>query len=113
MSSSGAACLSSSWERRASDEGGAGQMARRVSRGVGFTALVAGVVVGCLLLGTYGAILGVLITMVGFQMLTRGVEGAPYIVAGISATAGLAVVAWVHGLSWTDMGLGRSTWVTG
>ena len=33
--------------------------------------------------------------------------------AGISATVGLAVVAWVHGLSWTDMGLGRSTWVTG
>ena len=88
-------------------------MVRTVSRGVGFTALVAGVVVGVLLLGTYGAILGVLITMVGFQMLTRGVEGAPYIVAGISATAGLAVVAWKHGLTWTDMGLGRSTWVTG
>jgi membrane protease YdiL (CAAX protease family) len=88
-------------------------MARTVSRGVGFTALVSGVVVGVLLLGTYGAILGVLITMVGFQMLTRGVEGAPYVVAGISATAGLAVVAWKHHLSWTDLGLGRSTWVTG
>jgi membrane protease YdiL (CAAX protease family) len=88
-------------------------MARTVSRGVGFTALVSGVVVGVLILGTYGAILGVLITMVGFQMLTRGVEGAPYVVAGISATAGLAVVAWKHHLSWTDLGLGRSTWVTG
>ena len=88
-------------------------MSRTVSRGVGFTALVAGVAVGVLLLGTYGAILGVLITMVGFQMLTRGVEGAPYIVAGVSATAGLALVAWKHGLSWTDIGLGRSTWVTG
>jgi uncharacterized protein len=88
-------------------------MVRTVSRGVGFTLLIGGVVVGCLLLGTYGAILGVLITMVGFQVLTRGVEGAPYIVAGISATVGLAVVAWKHHLSWTDVGLGRSTWVTG
>jgi membrane protease YdiL (CAAX protease family) len=88
-------------------------MVRTVSRGFGFTALVSGVVVGVLILGTYGAILGVLITMVGFQMLTRGVEGAPYVVAGISATAGLAVLAWKHHLSWTDLGLGRSTWVTG
>jgi membrane protease YdiL (CAAX protease family) len=88
-------------------------MVQTVSRGVGFTALVAGVVVGWLLLGTYGAIAGVLITMVGFQMLTRGVEGAPYIVAGISATVGIAFIGWRHGLSWTDVGIGRSTWVTG
>jgi membrane protease YdiL (CAAX protease family) len=88
-------------------------MGRTVSRGIGFTALIGGVVVGSLVLGTYGAILGVLVTMVGFRMLTRGVEGPPYIVAGISATAGLAFVAWKHQLSWTDVGLGRSTWVTG
>ena len=88
-------------------------MVQTVSRGVGFTALVSGVVVGWLLLGTYGAILGVLITMVGFQMLTRGVEGAPYIVAGISATVGIAFIGWRHGLTWTDVGIGRSTWVTG
>jgi uncharacterized protein len=88
-------------------------MGRTVSRGAGFTLLIGGVLVGWLLLGVYGAIAGVLITMIGFQMLTRGVEGAPYIVAGVSATVGMAFVAWRHGLSWTDVGLGRSTWVTG
>jgi membrane protease YdiL (CAAX protease family) len=86
---------------------------RTVSRGVGFTALIAGVAVGSLVLGTYGAIAGVLVTMVGFQMLTRGVEGAPYIVAGVSTTIAIAFVAWKHSLSWADVGLGRSTWVTG
>jgi len=88
-------------------------MVTTVSRGVGFTLLIGGVIVGWLLLGTYGAIAGVLVTMIGFQGLTRGVEGAPYVVAGVSATVGIASVAWKHGLSWTDIGLGHSTWVTG
>jgi len=88
-------------------------MVTTVRRGVGFTLLIGGVLVGWLLLGTYGAIAGVLVTMLGFQLLTRGVEGAPYIVAGVSATVGIAFVAWRHQLSWTDIGLGRSTWVTG
>lgn len=88
-------------------------MVRTISRSLGATALVAGVIVGTLVLGVPGAIVGVLITMMGFQALTRGVEGTAYVVTGIVTTAGLAVIAWRHSLSWTDLGVGRSTWVTG
>ncbi|MDA8434836.1 MAG: type II CAAX endopeptidase family protein [Actinomycetales bacterium] len=88
-------------------------MVRTVGRGLGAAALVGGVVIGSLVGGTVGAIVGVLITMIGFQTLTRGVEGAPYIVAGVSATVGIVFVAWRHHLTWTDIGLGRASWVTG
>ena len=88
-------------------------MAARIGRGIGFTLIVVGTLVGVFVGGTVGAIVGVLTMMVGFQALTRGVEGAPYIVAGIVTTAGLVVVAWRHHLTWTSLGLGRSTWVTG
>ncbi|HSN06677.1 MAG TPA: type II CAAX endopeptidase family protein [Candidatus Angelobacter sp.] len=88
-------------------------MVRTLRRGLGAGALVTGVVVGSLVGGTVGAIVGVLVTMIGFQLLTRGVEGAPYIVAGVSATVGIVFVAWRHHLTWTDIGLGRASWVTG
>jgi membrane protease YdiL (CAAX protease family) len=88
-------------------------MLRTVSRHLGAICLVVGVVVGCLVGGTVGAIVGVLITMVGFQLLTRGVEGAPYIVAGLSTTAGLALVAWRHELTASSIGLGRASWIPG
>jgi uncharacterized protein len=84
-----------------------------ISRGVGAACLAAGALVGVFVGGTIGAIAGVLLMMVGFQALTRGVEGGPYIVAGIVTTAGLVLVAWRHGLSWTSLGLGHTTWVTG
>ena len=88
-------------------------MVKTVSRTVGALVLIAGVVVGAFVGGTVGAIVGVLLAMVGFQALTRGVEGGPYIVAGIATTFGLAYTAWVHDLSPTDVGLGHTTWVTG
>ena len=88
-------------------------MAARIGRGVGFTLIVVGTLVGVFVGGTVGAIVGVLTMMVGFQALTRGVEGAPYVVAGVVTTAGLVVVAWRHHLTWTMLGLGRQTWVTG
>ncbi len=88
-------------------------MVKTVSRGMGAAALVAGILVGAFVGGTVGAIVGVLITMVGFQALTRGVEGAPYIVAGLATTGGIALVAWRHHLSAAEIGLGRATWVTG
>jgi hypothetical protein len=87
-------------------------MAARIGRGVGFALIVVGTLVGVLVGGTAGAIAGVLTMMVGFQALTRGVEGAPYITAGIVTTAGLVLVSWRHGLTWTALGLGHTTWVT-
>jgi uncharacterized protein len=80
---------------------------------MGGVLLVAGVVVGVFVGGTVGAIVGVSLAMIGFQALTRGVEGAPYITAGLLTTAGLVLVSWVHGLSWASLGIGRATWVTG
>lgn len=84
-----------------------------ISRGVGALCLVVGVLVGVFVGGTLGAIVGVLLMMVGFQALTRRVEGAPYIVAGVVTTAGLVLVAWRHGLSWSSLGLGHTTVLTG
>ena len=84
-----------------------------VSRSMGALALVIGAVVGTFVGGTLGAIIGVLLMMIGFQALTRRVEGAPYITAGIVTTAGLVLVAWRHQLSWTSLGIGHTTWVTG
>ena len=84
-----------------------------ISRGVGAACLVAGALVGVFVGGTVGAIVGVLVMMLGFQALTRGVDGAPYITAGVVTTAGLVLVAWRHGLSWTSLGIGHTTWVTG
>jgi membrane protease YdiL (CAAX protease family) len=86
---------------------------RTISRTLGIAVLVTGIAVGCLVLGTVGAIIGVLVAMVGFQMLTRGVEGAPYVVAGIATTFGLVLIATLHKLSWTQLGLGHTSWVTG
>jgi uncharacterized protein len=88
-------------------------MVKTVSRTLGAVVLVVGVVVGAFVGGTVGAIVGVSLAMVGFQALTRGVEGGPYIAAGVATTAGLAYTAWIHHLSPTDIGLGRSTWITG
>jgi membrane protease YdiL (CAAX protease family) len=88
-------------------------LATLLRRMAGVILLVVGVLVGTTLLGVVGAIAGVLIMMTGFQTLTRGVEGARYVVAGVATTVGLAIVAERHGLSWTDIGLGRSTWVVG
>lgn len=88
-------------------------MLATVGRGAGFVCLVVGVVVGLFVGGTVGAIVGVLITMVGFQILTRGVEGAAYITAGVLTTAALVLVAWQHHLTWTSIGLGRQTWLEG
>lgn len=84
-----------------------------MNRWLGGTCLLVGVVVGAFVGGDLGAVVGVVLAMVGFQTLTRGVEGAPYISAGLATTGGLALVAWRHGLTATDIGLGRSTWVTG
>jgi membrane protease YdiL (CAAX protease family) len=82
-------------------------------RTFGATSLVAGTLVGTLVGGTVGAIVGVLITMIGFQLLTRGVEGAPYIIAGIATTGAIALIAWRHHLTATAVGLGRASWLTG
>ena len=88
-------------------------MRRTVSRKMGAGALVVGVAMGVYVGGTVGAIVGVLLAMIGFQALTRGVEGRPYIVTGLLTTAGLALIAWAHGLDAPEVGLGRSTWVHG
>jgi uncharacterized protein len=88
-------------------------MRTTISRSVGALALVVGVVVGVFVGGVPGAIVGVLIAMIGFQALTRGVEGAPYITAGLVTTGGLALIAWRHGLTAASIGLARSTWLTG
>ncbi len=88
-------------------------MRRTVSRKMGAGALVVGVAMGVYVGGTVGAIVGVLLAMIGFQALTRGVEGRPYIVTGLVTTAGLALIAWAHGLDAPEVGLGRSTWVHG
>jgi len=84
-----------------------------VSRTLGGLVLVAGLVAAALLLGDIGAMAGVIVAMIGFQVLTRRVEGAPYVTAAVFTTACLVVIAWKHGLTWTELGLGRSTWLTG
>jgi membrane protease YdiL (CAAX protease family) len=83
------------------------------SRTAGGLILVVGVVAASLLLGDLGAMAGVIIAMVGFQLLTRRVEGAPYVTAAIATTVCLVYIAWQHDLSWTELGLGRSSWLTG
>jgi membrane protease YdiL (CAAX protease family) len=83
------------------------------SRTAGGLILVVGVVAASLLLGDLGALVGVVIAMVGFQLLTRRVEGAPYVTAAIATTVCLVFIAWQHSLTWTELGLGRSTWLTG
>lgn len=88
-------------------------MRRTVGRKLGAGALVVGVALGVYVGGTVGAIVGVLLAMVGFQALTRGVEGRPYIVTGLLTTAGLALVCWAHGLTASDVGLAHTTWLTG
>jgi membrane protease YdiL (CAAX protease family) len=88
-------------------------MRRTVGRKIGAGALVVGVAMGVYVGGTVGAIVGVLLAMIGFQALTRGVDGRPYIVAGLLTTAGLALVCWAHGITATALGLGRSTWLMG
>jgi membrane protease YdiL (CAAX protease family) len=80
---------------------------------LGALALVAGVVSGTLVGGDVGATVGVILAMLGFQILTRGVEGAPYIVAALATTAGLLLIARHHELSLAELGLGRSSWITG
>lgn len=84
-----------------------------LSRTAGGIALVAGIVMGTWLLGTLGAMAGVVLAMLGFQALTRGVEGQRYVSAALVTTAGLIVIGWTHGVTLAQLGLGRSTWVTG
>lgn len=84
-----------------------------LSRTAGGLALVAGIVMGTWLLGTIGAMAGVILAMLGFQALTRGVEGQRYVSAALITTAGLIVIGWTHGVTLAQLGLGRSTWVTG
>jgi uncharacterized protein len=84
-----------------------------LSRTAGGVALVAGIVMGTWLLGTLGAMAGVILAMLGFQALTRKVEGQHYVSAALVTTAGLTVIGWKHGVTLNELGLGRSTWVTG
>ena len=86
---------------------------RTVTRAVGASCLLIGILVGVFVGGTVGAIVGVLLAMVGFQALTRGVEGAPYVIAGLASTVGIALIAWRHHLTATDIGLGRASWLSG
>lgn len=84
-----------------------------LSRTAGGVALVAGIVMGVWLLGDIGAMAGVVLAMLGFQALTRKVEGQHYVSAALITTAGLIVIGWKHGVTLTELGLGRSTWLTG
>lgn len=84
-----------------------------MGRAVAATLLVIGVVLGVLLFGDAGAIVGVVVAMIGFQGLTRGVEGVPYVAAALATTGGLIAIAWTHGLSPSELGLGPLTWITG
>lgn len=83
------------------------------SRTAGGLILVLGVVGASLVLGDFGAMAGVIVAMVGFQFLTRRVEGPPYVIAALLTTTCLVFIAWKHDLTWTELGLGRSTWLTG
>ena len=69
--------------------------------------------VGIFVGGDVGAVIGVVIAMLGFQGLTRGVEGVPYVAAALFTTAGLVLVAWKHDLSMTSLGLGWSSLIPG
>jgi uncharacterized protein len=87
---------------------------RLASRAAGVAAVVVGVLVGALAEGTAAAVVGVLVSMVGFQAVTRaGVAGTRYVLAAVVTTGGLAVIAWQHGLTATELGLGRNTLAAG
>ena len=86
---------------------------RTVGRWLALASLVVGVLLGLFVGGDVGAVVGVVVAMLGFQGLTRGVEGAPYVAAALLTTGGLFLVARVHDLSMTDLGLGLSTWIPG
>jgi membrane protease YdiL (CAAX protease family) len=79
----------------------------------GASALVSGVLSAFFVPGDIGAMLGVVLAMIGFQFLTRRVEGRYYVAAAVTTTAALVLIAWKHGLTWTELGLGRQTWLTG
>lgn len=84
-----------------------------LGRTAGGLALGIGVLVGCFVLGDVGAIAGVVLAMLGFQALTRKVEGPAYVAGALATTAGLVTIAWIHGLGATELGLGHTTWITG
>ena len=42
---------------------------------------------------------GVVLAMLGFQALTRKVEGQHYVSAALITTAGLIVIGWKHGVT--------------
>jgi membrane protease YdiL (CAAX protease family) len=63
--------------------------------------------------GDVGAVVGVVVAMMGFQGLTRGVEGVPYVTAALFTTTGLLFVANAHNLSLAELGLAFSTWIPG
>ncbi len=86
---------------------------RVVGRSLALAFLLGGIVLGMFVGGDVGAVIGVVIAMLGFQGLTRGVEGVPYVAAALFTTAGLALVAWRHSLSLTQLGLGWSSVLTG
>lgn len=86
---------------------------RTMGQAVAATFLVVGVLGGLVVFGAQGAVVGVVVAMIGFQGLTRGVEGVPYVAAALATTGGLVAIAWRHGLSSTDLGLNYRTWVTG
>lgn len=86
---------------------------RTAGRTLALAFLVVGVMVGLFVGGDVGAVIGVVIAMLGFQGLTRGVEGVPYVAAALFTTAGLVLVAWEHDLSMAQLGLAWSTWIPG
>jgi len=84
-----------------------------LSRAAGMVALVLGVIIGSAVGGGIGAIVGVVLAMMGFQALTLGVHGMRYVSSALATTGGLALIAWRHGLNFTDLGLGHRTWLVG
>jgi uncharacterized protein len=85
-----------------------------MSRTGGAICLFGGILVGSFSGGTIGAAVGVVLAMAGFQALTRGgVAGTPYVAFAVVTTGGLAVIAWRHHLTATELGLGRASWGTG
>ena len=87
---------------------------RTISRIGGGGLLVGGVLFGALMDGTWVAITGSVLAMVGFQAITRrGVDGFAYVGVAVATTGGLAAIAWQHSLTASEVGLGRASWATG
>jgi uncharacterized protein len=87
-----------------------GALVRRV---VGALLVGAGVLVGVAPGGVHWAVAGVIIMMVGFQMLTLRTSGVAYVAGALLAVAGLSALSVRHHLSLAELGLGPHTWVRG